>query len=566
MKLSFFKVFTVILLIFVFPTSCSDNTSANKTTSPEQLTALISLNMHSNPELAKKYAQMLLEKSERESDIVGVYQAYIALAKTANIEGKYTKAIDFCDKAIQIAKTLKNDTFLAEAYILKGNAIVYLGNNKDALDSYLDALAIAKKIKELDLEIRASGNIAKIKRRIGHHEEALQIYKRNLNIALDSDFQNKTMVITLFMGVGGSYLRLQQPDSTIHYSNLGLERSKKANDIEADSYFYNDIGMAYYQKEDYPEAIDHLKKAEKTILDLNNKSRLTETYFYIGRAYDQLGKYDLAIDYLKKVESIVSEQNNTSETTFNPPELIKTYELLSQALKKQGKHSESLDYAQKYIVLDKHNDQDKDKVSKDLYQNQKQEKEVLTIANSQQKNKVTYLIVFLSGLLIVFLFFLRKFFAIKKQNKEIFQKLIDSVEKEKNAKKSISLTIEDEKVTVILENLKKLEDKLYFLNSNCTLQNMAKKIKTNTTYLSKVLKDHKQKSFYEYLNELRIQYALHKLKEDSKFRNYSIKHIAEEIGYKSANSFTKHFKAHTKLYPSYYIKNLNENQANTTSN
>ena len=56
---------------------------------------------------------------------------------------------------------------------------------------------IAKKIKNPYLEIRASGNIAKIKRRIGHHQEALEIYKRNLNIALNSNFQNKTIVITL---------------------------------------------------------------------------------------------------------------------------------------------------------------------------------------------------------------------------------------------------------------------------------------------------------------------------------------------------------------------------------
>jgi len=567
MKMSFYKVYIFFVLVFFALVSCHDNASSiNDTTSTAQLNELITLNIHSNPELAKKYAYMLLEKSERESNIVGVYQSYMALAKTANIEGEYAEAIDLCDKAIQIAQTLQNDAFLAEIYILKGNAVVYLGNNKEALAIYLDALTLSKKIKEQHLEIRASANIAKIKRRIGHHEEALHIYKKILQIASTPDFKDQTTIINSYMGVGGSHLRLQQPDSTIHYSNLGLVKSKQVNDIEADSYFYNDIGMAYFQKKAYLKAIESLKKAEQIILGLNNKSRLTETYFYIGSAYDELQEYDLAIAYLKKVENIVSQQNKTSETTFNPPELIKTYELLSEAYKTQNNDSASLMYAEKYIALDKHNDQNKDEVSKDLYENQKKEKEILTIVNSQQKNKVTYLIVFLSSVLVIFLFFLRKFFAIKKQNKEIFQRLIDRVEKEKLPKKSVPLTIEDEKVAVILENLKKLEDKLYFLNSNCTLQSMAKKIKTNTTYLSKVLKDHKQKSFYEYLNELRIQYVLHKLKEDLKFRKYAIKHIAEEIGYKSANSFTKHFKAHTKLYPSYYIKNLNENQTNKTSN
>jgi YesN/AraC family two-component response regulator len=162
------------------------------------------------------------------------------------------------------------------------------------------------------------------------------------------------------------------------------------------------------------------------------------------------------------------------------------------------------------------------------------------------------------------LFFMLKFIKVRKKNKIIFEQLLEKIERESQQKKKTDVTIQDKKVQEILARLDKLETSLYFLNSNCSLQNVAKKIKTNTSYLSKIIGSHKQKKFTEYINELRIQYVLKRLKEDSKFRKYAIKNIAEEIGYKSTNSFTKHFKAHTKLYPSFYILNLNEKEKKIT--
>ena len=171
--------------------------------------------------------------------------------------------------------------------------------------------------------------------------------------------------------------------------------------------------------------------------------------------------------------------------------------------------------------------------------------------------------VFVLGLCIYFLY---KFLNAKKQNKVIFEKLVSKVNTPKVEKPKPEFNIEDKKVEAILERLDKLEESLFFLNSNCTLQSLSKKVKTNTNYLSKIINKYKEKKFYEYLNDLRIQYVLKRLNEDPKFRKYSIKHIAEESCYKSTNSFTKYFKASTKLYPSYYIKNLDSTAEKDTSN
>jgi len=140
-------------------------------------------------------------------------------------------------------------------------------------------------------------------------------------------------------------------------------------------------------------------------------------------------------------------------------------------------------------------------------------------------------------------------------NKE--QKVFEEKEEISQPKKEVVIT--DKKGTAVLDALKKFEQQEHYLDTNCTLRFVAKKVKTNATYLSKIINTDKGISFNEYITELRMQYTLKRLQNDTLFRAYSVKSIAQEVGYKSADSFTKHFKNYTKLYPSYYIKSLKKN-------
>lgn len=564
MKLSLTRFLTCILL-FVFHVHLFAQEMPENASSKDILEFIIQ-QKHSNPDLAKKYTQILLEKSRNTNDTEGVFNAHFQNARIATIEGNYSLAIHYCDSAIGTAKRLKNDVSLAKSYLTKGTAIVNLGDNKNALENYLKALDIANQRNDIELKIKAKANIAKIKRRMGFFDEALEIYKHNAQLADQYQFEDPLIAINSYMGVGGTFLRLQLPDSTLHYSKIGLQKSLAINDDEGVSYFYIDFGIAYFIKGNFEVAIEYLTKAEKITKRLNNQKRLTEIYYYIGKSYYELKSYQKAIEFLEKVETIVAAKNTEKADSFNPPELLGTYRTLANSYERLGKNEQYLAYTQKYIELNKYNETRQIQVIKDLYETVRKENDDLSSLTSKLKNRLIYVILFTAFVLGLCGFFLFKFIKIRKQNKIIFEKLVSQIEAKKVTKKKVEFNIEDKKVEAILVRLDKLEQSLFYLNSNCTLQTISKKVKTNTTYLSKIISTYKQKKFYEYINELRIEYVLKRLKEDSKFRNYSIKHIAEEIGYKSTNSFTKYFKAHTKLYPSYYIKNLEDNTKNDASN
>ena len=65
-------------------------------------------------------------------------------------------------------------------------------------------------------------------------------------------------------------------------------------------------------------------------------------------------------------------------------------------------------------------------------------------------------------------------------------------------------TISNEVIQDILHKLDIFEERKHFLQPNLTQSKVAKKFKTNTTYLSIIINQEKQKSFVNYINALRI--------------------------------------------------------------
>lgn len=116
------------------------------------------------------------------------------------------------------------------------------------------------------------------------------------------------------------------------------------------------------------------------------------------------------------------------------------------------------------------------------------------------------------------------------------------------------LDIDPTIVTTILHELQQFEKERGFLVSKITLYEFAKKIKTNTRYLSKVVNTHKVTSFRNYINDLRIQYSIDRLKSNSSYKKYTVKAMAKEAGFTTAAAFSKAFQKRTGETVSNFLK------------
>lgn len=103
--------------------------------------------------------------------------------------------------------------------------------------------------------------------------------------------------------------------------------------------------------------------------------------------------------------------------------------------------------------------------------------------------------------------------------------------------------------------LQQLQEEKIYLDEELTLGKLAEKISTTDKKLSTLLNQHMNTTFYDIINQYRIEAVKEKLVSDE-FQHMSLLGIAFECGFNSKTSFYRIFKKDTGLSPSEY-KRLN---------
>lgn len=133
---------------------------------------------------------------------------------------------------------------------------------------------------------------------------------------------------------------------------------------------------------------------------------------------------------------------------------------------------------------------------------------------------------------------------------------IDSINAEKTAYLKSGLT--DEKIQELARQIEEymVQEKPY-LNDDLNLTSFAEKLNISSSNLSQVINQFFEKSFYDFINQYRIEQAKTMLHLDN-YSNLSILGIAYECGFKSKSSFNRYFKKYCGISPSEFKKQGNK--------
>lgn len=99
-----------------------------------------------------------------------------------------------------------------------------------------------------------------------------------------------------------------------------------------------------------------------------------------------------------------------------------------------------------------------------------------------------------------------------------------------------------------------MEKTLEFCNAEFSLKRLATLVNSNSTYVSRAINEKYHKNFSSFLNSYRVREVCKRLKDQEHYENYTIRAIAESVGYKSQTTFIKAFKEETGMSPSVYQK------------
>ncbi|MCH2193592.1 helix-turn-helix domain-containing protein [Kordia sp.] len=528
----------------------------------EDLDSLYLKYRYNNPKKAKIYADKLYAKVQVTKDDKKIGEALYRKAFIAQSLNDNDNAFKYVENSLSIAKKINSDSLILKNIALKGDIFSLKGDYENAFDKYLSAKNIANSMGNINDIISINHKMGYLKKQTKDLKEAIQIFIENLELIRQQKSSDlERLEIKSLSLLTDTYQRMQDYKNAELYVNQALQKNS-INKFQ-DLYIYNSSNkfIISFLQGKYNASINHINSLIHTILESGDRLSLTTSYLYLGKNYRELKECDSVIKYYKKIEKITSEED------FIFPEMEEVYQGLAICYSSLGNNEKSIEYQELSIKLDEKND----KINVDINNKIHEEHDVVPLRKKiaslddygqEQKSLATFWYstsaILVLSLLLFFFLYRKKQQQAKKRFQELLQ-TIDTLEQVKTEPQSLKTTasiITDESVLEILEGLKTFEEKEYYLRQDCTLAFVAKKLKTNTSYLSNVINTYKEKSFKSYLTELRINAALIRLKNDPKLRAYTIKAIAEEFGFKRQETFSKAFKAQTKILPSHYIKSV----------
>lgn len=481
-------------------------------------------------------------------------------------------------KAVKIADSLIYNTVdeknLMKSYMLMASLKSQVGETAEALSNALKADSIANKQNYLDWKVRIGGFLSTTFRSVNLVEEA----KKHLVAAEQSHRQIAPDSPSYF--IIKSFLH--QEKALYHLGAKGyrevmaeVEKSEEAlSNVEKERILpifralnFQLLGACYLGLEQWDDA---KKSYELGLAELGDEQTELKGFIYVGLAQIALQnlEYQASFSFLNYANVFIKSSDNFKLKSS----LYKTW---TDYFRKTRNKEKTLYYNQLYLDILSESSELTASVANQLL------KDLYVVKDSKNQNirslMIVSIVLFLTILMVIMISFKNR-----RRTKIRYQELIYKIENNKalsprvngktvNSLGSVgssanTLNIPKETEERLLAELNRWEKSFFFINPEITLSTLSTDLKTNPKYLSYVINTHKKKDFNNYINGLRVEYVILKLKTDPKYLHFKIAAIAEEAGFSSHSKFGTIFKSITGLSPSVFIAHLKNDLHSSTTN
>ncbi|MFD2891373.1 helix-turn-helix domain-containing protein [Flavobacterium chuncheonense] len=466
---------------------------------------------------------------------------------------------------IQSSVSTKNTTETKEAiekgkqYLASGIKHYQKKELKKALDNYLIAYEYFEYSDDYYTIHKIEYAIAQTKYYLGFYEEAIKSFKQCL---LYFETENDRAYLNVLHHLGLCYNKSNDFETCTLYNTKGIKEGQRLRNSEMEPYFKHSEAINQYFKKNYSVTINELQKVIPFLKQKNDFANEAVANFYIAKSYWQTNQKEEALPYLLKVDNTFSTNN------YIRPDLRENFELLIKYYEIKKEVKKQLIYTNKLLKADSILNSNYKYLSNKIFKVYDTKKLYQAKAELEKQGKLKNIFMLLIALVLTTFIILLGIKYKKKLyiNKEVSHLIIKAnnptnartLEQKSNKEETeINPVLEE----AILKNLEKFEVQKRYLQKDMTLPKIASYLKTNTKYAAKTILKHRGKKTIDYINDLKVEHIIELLKNENKYRNYTIKALAEEAGFGSTQNFTRAFKNKTNSSPSNFIQELNNCKA-----
>ncbi|WGK64412.1 helix-turn-helix domain-containing protein [Croceiramulus getboli] len=339
--------------------------------------------------------------------------------------------------------------------------------------------------------------------------------------------QPKTIKAVLRGEYSRAKFMVEYADNNLDEAKWTLDACQEFNDTEyaiGRSLFY--YGMLAYKENDLQTSIKNIISADSVY----------QNHHYLDVYPELLDGYKVLIDYYRNNDQPYAQMEYMDKYIEYDSIVNANYKYVRSEITEQVRIPELL--AEKQDIIDRL-DQDKAKLSTQRW--------------------IWMGMTVVASALCIWYFIRRR--QLRKRYLELLQQ-DDASETVAKPKTEINcVDLDPELCAHITQELEHFEQSKGYISQEVSLIRLAKVMSTNSTYLSRYINATYNKNFSQYLKDLRIDHAVKRLRYDPILKKMTVAAIAEEVGFGSGKTFAKAFKERTGIQPSYFIKQLENDEA-----
>lgn len=454
----------------------------------------------------------------------------------------------------------------AKSFLHRGSILNRHASYSLALDSYLQARAIAEKREMDDLLPDIYNKIGIIFSEINDYDTALFYYRK----ALARSEENTDVRQPVLNNILYVYALIGEPDSTRFYYNA-LENCGPHDDGSLYDRLMNRALLCKVEG-NADSALLYFRKAAVYAADsLYSPICRAAAYSSMAKLYKEAGRADSAEHYFSINEKTAREHNQNDLLLESLRELADINDL-------RARHEDALRYKEQYLAVTdsifSRDELNKIKNAQSLYELDSSATTIdsLSTLTSRQRYWILTLVAFLCVVTAMAIVVYRQKAKLATAYAKLYETSREHLRAESYYKKRISeletptsdehdnastqtrklmqtKQQRDRIVSQILDVLRNTDD---YCRTDYTIENLASSIGSNSRYVSEVINEEFGMNFRALLNEYRIKKSMLMLADYEKYGNLTIKAIAESVGYRSQSTFIALFTRQTGLKPSLY--------------
>ena len=465
-----------------------------------------------------------------------------------------------------------NPSHLLRMTVSMAELFSLLSEYKESMRYAVQGVELARELKDIQSECRLLFCMGENKRRLSFKEEGYLFFDQAIDLLDNSKNEDYETMLSYFYGVKMGYLIADKRSNEA--LEIGLQREKlldrmsEQSKIRADlldlqfAYVYSKLAYLFHLTGDQKRAVVYYKNYQSTNAASTPDGKFDATPYLL-----LLGKYQAVLDNCRDFKEVMRQQD-----TLNS-QYLSILNLEIQANVKLENYKTVINLQRDITAI-------KDSIYQREKQNAALELDALYELNEKEariseqafqlKIRTITLICILSGTLLA-LFFLWRLWhqncVIRNKNKALVKRINEqfSMQEEMDrsqlgVEKDLSFPekVEDESGDneeqdkqmnkMIFEKLDYIikRDKMY-LSPDLSREELTRIVRMNNTRFAKMIKENTDTNLNGYINNLRLNYAIHLMKEQP---DYTLRAIAESSGINSMPTFHQLFKGRTGMTPS----------------